>query len=168
MAPPLCGGDVTGCIDPVPPPLPPSPSPSPSPLPPQRSVQATGKAPPWTSAANGAPRASGTAAASPKFVAHHWFLEHAATAYYSSDWTTPLSKVSSSPVCDGCDMDVAFTTRANSRLANFWARLLVLAAEELEVRLQRAATCTCPCMLAAAVATVFKSVTTSHWWGHAP
>ena len=30
-------------------------------------------------------------------------------------------------------MDVSFTTRANSRLANFWARLLLLATEELDI-----------------------------------
>ena len=69
----------------------------------------------------------------PAFGPHHWFSEHAATAAFSSDWTTPLSHVSTSPVCMGCDMDVSFTTRANSRLANFWSRLLVLATQELDL-----------------------------------
>ena len=64
----------------------------------------------------------------PQFGPHHWFSEHAATALFSSDWTTPLSTVSTSPMCDGCDMDVSFTT--NSRLANFWSRLLLLATED--------------------------------------
>ena len=68
-----------------------------------------------------------------KFGPHHWFSEHAATALFSSDWTTPLSHPTNSPICDGCDMDVSFTTRANSRLANFWSRLLVLATEELDI-----------------------------------
>eukprot|EP01043_Picozoa_sp_COSAG02_P012981 COSAG02_NODE_512_length_20850_cov_4.993302_15_plen_904_part_00 len=67
------------------------------------------------------------------FGPHHWFSEHAATALFSSDWTTPLSKPTESPICEGCDMDVSFTTRANSRLANFWSRLLVLATEELDI-----------------------------------
>jgi hypothetical protein len=67
------------------------------------------------------------------FGPHHWWSEHAGTPLFSSDWTTPLSEVSTSPVCDGCDMDVSFTTRANSRLANFWSRLLVLATEELDI-----------------------------------
>lgn len=67
------------------------------------------------------------------FGPHHWFSEHAATALFSSDWTTPLSHPTNSPICDGCDMDVSFTTRANSRLANFWSRLLVLATDELDI-----------------------------------
>ena len=69
----------------------------------------------------------------PQFGPHHWFAEHAATALFSSDWTTPLSTASTSPLCDGCDMDVSFTTRANSRLANFWSRLLLPATEELQI-----------------------------------
>ena len=94
-------------IDPVPPPLPPTPSPQNGEV--EADVEATTLGP------------------------HHWFSEHAATAFFSSDWTTPLSQVSHSSVCDGCDMDVSFTTRANSRLANFWARLLLLATEELDI-----------------------------------
>lgn len=69
----------------------------------------------------------------PPFGPHHWFSEHAGTASFSSDWTTPLASVTDSPVCGGCDMDVSFTTVANSRLANFWARALVLVTKETTV-----------------------------------
>ena len=96
-----------GYVDPVPPPTPPTHSPP-------------------------SPKAKGMGTP-PSFGPHHWFSEHAATAAFSSDWTTPLSQVSTSPVCMGCDMDVSFTTRANSRLANFWSELLVLATRELAI-----------------------------------
>lgn len=39
--------------------------------------------------------------APPAFISHHWFLEHAGTALFSSDWTTPLAVPSHSPVCEG-------------------------------------------------------------------
>jgi hypothetical protein len=106
-------------VDPIPPPTPP----------PTGSESETSAALRRPMVHNGATDRLGTTTFGP----HHWFSEHAATALFSSDWTTPLSQPTSSPICSGCDMDVSFTTRANSRLANFWARLLLLATEELDI-----------------------------------
>ena len=41
-------------------------------------------------------------------------------------------------------MDVSFTTRANSRLANFWSRLLLLATQELQIDGARVHPFMCP------------------------
>ena len=108
-----------GYVDPLPPPMPPP---------------GSAEARRWATVAEAAATAASSARALPQATGpHHWFSEHAGTALFSSDWTTPLSERSRSPVCDGCDMDVSFTTRANSRLANFWSRLLVPASADLVI-----------------------------------
>jgi hypothetical protein len=139
-------------VDPIPPPIPPTPLPMIAPPPPlscaniknfvdchphpggEASCLKMGCC--WQLHHQGAwcfKPAAGPPPLPPVFGAHHWFTEHAGHPSYSSDWTTPLARITNSSVCRGCDMDVSFTTVANSRLANFWSRAIVQVQQETMV-----------------------------------